>query len=112
MIPLYFIQKYLNKLQDYDFQTKWENHFIKYSRRYFYLAMFYFIIAVSLISEAVMLGGDNIILTFIVMGLVTIFYGYYFIRAIIRFIAINNSRLLQSKMGQTTSSFSKDNVVG
>lgn len=112
MFVLYLIQKRLNKLSDYDFQTIWTNHFIKYSKRYFYVALAYFIVAVSLISQLFLLGSNNVFLTFIVMGLVTMFYGYYFIRGVLRFIAINNTRLLQNQMGNTTETFSKDNVVG
>lgn len=112
MIALYFIQRYLNKLSDFNFREKWTNHFIKYAKRYFLGATIYYIVGTSLISRILLIGNDSVFFTLITFFLVTIFYGVFFIRDLVRFLAKNNSRLLNLSMGQQTETFNKDNVVG
>lgn len=112
MLVIYFLQKYLTKLNDNGFLDKWENHFIKYSRRYFLGAMFYFVIIVSALFTPVISGLGSVFGGLLMMFLIVIVYGYYFLKWVIRFIAVNNNRYLSIKMGSTTDTFSKDNVVG
>jgi hypothetical protein len=112
MLAIYLIQKYLNKLTDTDFLNKWENHFITYAKRYFLGAMFYFVLVVSALFAPIITEMNSIFGGLLMMFFITTVYGYYFLKWLVRFIGVNNSRFLSLKMGNPTDTFNKDNVVG
>lgn len=112
MLAIYLIQKYLNKLTDNVFLDKWEHHFIKYARRYFLGALFYFVIVVSSLFSPIIVGVDSVFGGLLLMFFITMVYGYYFLKWMIRFIGVNNSRFLSLRAGGSTETFNKDNVVG
>ncbi len=115
MIGIYLFQRFLNKKSDYDFERYWEDKFLPRQRNYWFLALVYFFLAIGIISELLLYNVTSFILGFLVVIFVGLVYGGYFIRSVLRFIGINNSRYLQIKTGtfqQDASSFNKDNVVG
>lgn len=112
MLGLYLFQRYLNRLSDYDFVTKWETKIVPRSRFYFMGSLVYFVIGVGVISQLLLWGNDSVFFSILVFLFVTMIYGFYFIRQGIKFLAINNQRFLRIKTGQQTNGFNKDNVVG
>jgi len=111
MIGLYLFQKYLDKLSDYDFKMKWQTKILPKSRNYFYIAVIYYIIAISIISQLLLLNTSSFFLGIVIVLFTAFIYGVYFIQKILRFIGKNNQRIISITFGQQTETFSKDNVV-
>ena len=112
MLVMYLLTKYLDKLSDNKFQTFYENKLMRRSRYFFIGALIYFVAAVAIITEVILYGNDSFIMGMLVFFLTAIVYGVLFIGNVIKFMGKHNSRLIHLKMGQTTSTFNKDNVVG
>lgn len=115
MIGIYLFQRFLNKKSDYDFERYWEDKFVPRQRNYWFIALIYFFFMIGIISELLLYNTSSFIIGFLVIVFVAIIYGGYFVRSVLRFIAINNSRYMSIKTGmqfQNTNSFNKDNVVG
>lgn len=112
MLAMYLFTRYLDKLDDYKFIDRWENKIIPKSRVYFISALIYVVIAIGVISNVLLIGVNSIILSLFIFFIVTIVYGYYFLKHLLKFMAKHNSRLMSIKMGTGSNNFSKDNVVG
>ena len=115
MFGIYLFQRFLNRKSDYEFEQYWENKFVPRQRKYWFMALIYFFVAIGVISELLLYNTSSFLLGFFVIVLVAIIYGGYFVRSVLRFIGVNNTRYLQLKRGmyqEETSGFSKDNVVG
>ncbi len=112
MLGIFLFQKYLNRLDDYKFTNRWEHKILPKQRLYWLGAVIYYFIAIGVINELLLWGNDSLFFAIIVIMFVAVIYGGYFIRSILRFIALNNQRYFQIKTGFQQSSFSKDNVVG
>lgn len=115
MIGMYLFQRFLNKKSDYDFEKYWETKFLPNQKRYWIIALVYFFFGIGIISELLLFNVSSFFIGFLVVIFVGLVYGGNFIRMILRFIAINNTRYLQIKTSvqyQESSTFSKENVVG
>lgn len=115
MIGMYLFQRFLNKKSDYDFEKYWEDKFIPNQRRYWFIALIYFFVAIGIISEILLYNVSSVFLGIIIVLFVGFVYGGNFVRLILRFVGTNNARYLKIKTGmqyQEATSFSKDNVVG
>jgi len=111
MLALWLFSRYLNHLDDYKYTSLWEKRIQGKGRYYFFGLFIYYIIAVGIISQILLYGSSTIFFDIILTMFVMFIYGYYFIRNIVRFIALENNRYMQIKMGHQTESFSKSNVV-
>ena len=107
----YFVQKYLNKLDDYKFVSTWEQKFMNNMRRFVSIIFTIYVIIVVGIGALV-----NIDLGFFWSLLIMMFFGawlgYLTFIQFLRFLAINNERFMRLKMGGTESGINYDNVVG
>lgn len=117
MLGIYLFQRFLNKLDDYKFETTWQDKVLKRKRFYWFAAMIYFFTAVTLINRVLLFNNESILLGILIMIFVLFVYGSYFARSLLRFIGINNQRFIMLKTGYANepfdnSGFSKDNVVG
>ena len=112
MLAVYLFDKYLSKFDDYNFEKYWENKIVKRSRLYLIGAVIYFLVAITIITEIILIGNGSLFVAIMVFGLTFIIYGIYYLRAILKFIGKHNTRYLQIKMGYRNEGFSKDNVVG
>ena len=107
----YFVQKYLNRLEDYKFVQVWENKIMNNMRRFVSTIFIIYIVIVVGIGALV-----NIDLGFFWALLIMMFFGawlgYLTFIQFIRFLAINNERNMRIKMGTGGSGINYDNVVG
>ena len=111
MLGIYLFQRYLNKLDDYSFISIWETRIILHTRKYATLLFINYIIGVTIISQILLLDNASVFLSIVVILFVGLIYGVYFIRSILKFIAVNSQRLMNIKSGGSTQTFKKDNVV-
>lgn len=117
MLGIYLFQRYLTKLEDYKFETLWEQKILRRQRMYWLIALVYYFVAVGLINQILLYGNSSILLGFIVIMFSAVIYGGYFIRRLFIFIGANNQRYMSLKTGfygdnQNNDTFNKDNVVG
>ncbi len=111
MLALWLFSRYLKKLDDYKFTSLWEKR-VQGKGRFYFLGLFiYYIIAVGVITQILLYGSSSVFFDIILTMFVIFIYGYYLIRNLLRFIALENNRYMQIKMGHQTESFSKNNVV-
>jgi hypothetical protein len=113
MYVYYFIQKYLDKLNDKTFMYKWEKWVIKRMFRFVMSIFFVYLFIVLLLgfgANEIMPGVFAIFLA-LVFGF---FYGYSLIINTIRFLATNNKRYMYLKMDipQVKNGINYDNIVG
>lgn len=111
MLITYLFSKYLQKKDDYSFETFWETKFIPKTRYYFIGATLYFIVVDGLIIELLLWGNESVFFGIIVFFLFTMFFGVYYLRAIFKFFGRQNRRYLQIKSGMTQDEFDKSNVI-
>jgi|LGOV01.1.fsa_nt_gb hypothetical protein len=111
MLGIYLFQRYLNKIDDYNFITIWETKIMIHTRRYFTFLFINYIVGVTIISQILLLGDTTVFLSIIVVLFVGLIYGVYLVRSILKFVAINSQRLVNIKSGVSTETFKKDNVV-
>lgn len=111
MLILYLFQKYLDKKDEYKFLNIWETKILNHTRRWFLALSIYYTVAISLITYLITFGEVFILFVIIIFVFVAMIYGYYFLKALLKFIAINNQRYFEIKMNGPQADFSKDNVI-
>ena len=114
MIGMYLFQRFLNRMDDFKFEKYWEDKFVPKQRTYWFIALLNYFFVLSIISELLLYNTSSFFIGFLVIVFTALIYGGYFIKSILKFVGVNNSRYLRLKQGiyQETSGFSKDNVVG
>ena len=111
MLILYLIDRYLRKKDDSKFIRFWETRILSKARYYGIIVLIYYGLAVWLIVRILLWGNDSFFLGFLVFVFTAMIYGYYFIRNIVRFFALNNQRYIMAKSGFSQDTFDKSNVV-
>ncbi len=111
MLIIYLFQKYLDKKDEYKFLKIWESKILNHSRRWLFVIGIYYTVVISLITYLITFGEVFILFVIIIFVFVAMIYGYYYLRALLRFIAMNNQRYFEIKMNGPQSDFSKDNVI-
>jgi len=107
----YFVQKYLDKLDEIQFRIKWEKFVHNNMRRF---------ITIILLTWLLISAGSGYLLTllvgtffgFLIMIIFSVYLGYGLFVQSIKFLAINNSRYIESQMNGDDSVINYDNVVG
>jgi len=111
MVILYLLDRYLQKINDSKFIRFWEKRILSKARYYGIIVLFYYGLAVWLIVRILLWGNDSFLLGFFVFAFTAMIYGFYFIRYILKFFALNNQRYILAKSGFSPDTFDKSNVV-
>ncbi|MCK5761987.1 MAG: hypothetical protein KAH16_03710 [Candidatus Izimaplasma sp.] len=107
----YFLQRYLDKLNQVEFIIKWE-HYVHFKIKRFFTA----IVFIWLLSSV----GFGYIINLLVgpyigfglMIIFSIYCGYVLFIQTVKFLAVNNTRYIDVKMKQDESGINYDNIVG
>ena len=105
-----FFQKYLDKLNNVEFNIKWEKFVHSKIKRFMV-----FVVIVWLLGSfgvgylVIVLVGP--ILGFLLMILFSIYFGYSLFIQSIKFLAVNNTRYIQGKVDIDESIINYDDVV-
>lgn len=111
MIFLYFLNRYINRLSDYQYEQFYEKWFITRFKNSLTGAFIYFIVGTIIITEILMLGSEGVFLSILVYLGVLMFYGSFFVSRVLKYYQLFNKKYMLIKMGQSSTDFSKDNVV-
>ena len=111
MLVLFLMDKYLTKQTDGRFLTLWEGQSVKRKQLYIIGIMIYYIAAVALITDILLIGTNSLLISMLTFAVVAIVYGYLYIRTLLRFIGKFTSRYILVKSGQSPDTFDKSNVV-
>lgn len=113
MSVFYFLQKYLDGLNDTKFMYRWEKMVLTKMVRFLMGVFFVYLFIVLLLGY----GANEVMPPIFAMFVALVFgffFGYTVIVNTIRFMAVNNSRYLQLKMNipDVRNGINYDNVVG
>lgn len=106
----YFVQKYLDRKDDYNFGIAWEQKFM--GRISKIISIIFIIYVMIVIGFGILINGNGgFLLALLSMGTMGILLGYFLFVQFIRFLAINNERYMRIKMNQQENTFNYDNVI-
>lgn len=107
----YFLQLYLNRLDDYKFKSVWEKHFMNRLGRFISIIGLLFLVIVFALG-AITSNAIGFLSALLVMIMAFMIIGYYLVIGGIKFLAINNERYMRIIMGgNINETINYDNVV-
>lgn len=107
----YFIQKYLDKLNDVEFKIKWERFFHSKIKRFIITILVLWIIA-TIVFGYLMNLLVGWFFGIIIMFVFAAYFGYITLVQTLKFLAVNNTRYIQSRINIEEDVINYDNVVG
>ncbi len=111
MNVFYFLQRYLDKLNDIQFGIKWEKLVQNNIKRFFTVMVIIWLLGSTLFGYFIgLLVG--IFFSILLTIMFSIYFGYIIFIQSIKFLAVNNTRYIQSKMNIDETIINYDNVVG
>ena len=114
MIVLFFLKKYINRLDDNKFEAWYDKWLVSRFRKVLLGTIIYYFLGTILISELLMSGSEGVLLSILVFFATLIVYGLFYIRNVLMNYQLFNTRYMKLKMGMdsnTYTDFSRDNVV-